>query len=189
VRNALILLAVVALLILVVGALNNGTAFDIDYAAGTASAVSLLWLSAVIAGVVVVTGVVAALLARSGAVATRRKLEKELQATYERLRAAEAKLPRPAPAQAAVDVEPGGHTAVTGVAPATANDESRPAAEVTPEAETAVTSSAPEAETALITAVADAETAVTSVAPATETADSAEAPAADPADPPPPAAS
>ena len=31
VRNALILLAVVALLILAVGALNNGTAFDVDY--------------------------------------------------------------------------------------------------------------------------------------------------------------
>ena len=35
VRKALILLAVVALLILVVGALNNGTAFDVDYVAGT----------------------------------------------------------------------------------------------------------------------------------------------------------
>ena len=59
-RNALILLAVVALLILAVGALNNGTAFDIDYVAGTVSAVSLFWVSAVIAALVFVVGLAAA---------------------------------------------------------------------------------------------------------------------------------
>ena len=97
-RNALILLAVVALLILAVGALNNGTAFDVDYVAGTVSAVSLFWVSAVIAALVFVVGLAAAWFAKSAASGSRRKLEAELQSTYERLREAEALAARPAPA-------------------------------------------------------------------------------------------
>lgn len=97
-RNALILLAVVAVLILTVGALNNGTAFDVDYVAGTVSAVSLFWVSAVIAALVVVAGLAAAWFALSSCAGSRRKLEAELQSTYERLREAEALAARPAPA-------------------------------------------------------------------------------------------
>lgn len=97
-RNALILLAVVALLILAVGALNNGTAFDVDYAAGTVTAVSLFWVSAVIAVLVFVVGLAAAWFAQAAVAGTRRKLEGELQSTYERLREAEALAARPAPA-------------------------------------------------------------------------------------------
>ncbi len=97
-RNALILLAVVALLILAVGALNNGTAFDVDYVAGTVSAVSLFWVSAVIAALVFVVGLAAAWFAQSAVAGSRRKLEAELQSTYERLREAEALAARPAPA-------------------------------------------------------------------------------------------
>ncbi len=89
-RNALIVLVVVALVLVALGAVNHGLLFDIDFVAGTWTAVSLFWVAVVTAGVVFVTGVVAAFLAQSGAVATRRKLEKELQGTYERLRAAEA---------------------------------------------------------------------------------------------------
>jgi hypothetical protein len=96
VRNALILLAVVALLILVVGALNNGTAFDVDYAAGTVTSVSLFWVSAVIAALVFVSGVAAAWFAQAAVAGRRRKLEAELQSTYERLREAEALASRPA---------------------------------------------------------------------------------------------
>ena len=118
-RNALIVLVVVALVLVTLGAFNNELLFDIDLVAGTWTAVSLFWVAVVVAGVVLVTGVVAALLAQSGAVATRRRLEKELQGTYERLRAAEAKLPGPVPAKtASVDVVPGDQTAVTGVVPA-----------------------------------------------------------------------
>ena len=51
---------VVALVILVGGALNNGVVFDIDYVAGTATAVSLLWVAAVIAALVFVVGLIAA---------------------------------------------------------------------------------------------------------------------------------
>ena len=96
-RNALILLAVVALIILAVGALNNGTAFDVDYVAGTVSAVSLFWVSAVIAALVFVVGLAAAWFAQSAVAGLRRKLEAELQSTYERLREAEALAARPAP--------------------------------------------------------------------------------------------
>lgn len=88
-RNALILLAVVALILLAVGALNNGTAFEIDYVAGTVSQVSLFWVSLVVAAVVFVAGMAAVWFALAGAARGRRKLEAELQATYERLRGAE----------------------------------------------------------------------------------------------------
>jgi len=149
VRNALIVLVVVALVLVALGAVNHGLLFDIDFVAGTWTAVSVFWVAVAAAGVVFVTGVVAAFLARSGAVATRRKLEKELQGAYKRLRAAEAKLPRPAPAQAAVvDVTPGEQTAVTGAAPAPTADETPIAVKAAPEAETAVTTAAPEAATA-----------------------------------------
>lgn len=96
-RNALILLAVVAVLILAVGALNNGTAFDIDYVAGTVGSVSLLWVSAVLAALVFVVGLAAAWFAQMAMTGSRRKLEAELQSTYERLREAEALAARPAP--------------------------------------------------------------------------------------------
>jgi len=149
VRNALIVLVVVALVLVALGAVNHGLLFDIDFVAGTWTAVSVFWVAVAAAGVVFVTGVVAAFLARSGAVATRRKLEKELQGAYKRLRAAEAKLPRPAPAQAAVvDVTPGEQTAVTTAAPEAATS----VTSATQEAETAVTTAAPEAETAVTTA-------------------------------------
>ncbi len=170
VRNALIVLVVVALVLVALGAVNNGLLFDIDFVAATWTAVSLFWVAVVIAGVVFVTGVAAAFLAASGAVAARRKLEKELQSTYERLRAAEAKLPRPAPAPAVVvDVAPGEHTAVTAVASAPTADQTHAAAAVTPDAETVVTDRAPDADTAVINEATDAETVVTEQAPEAET--------------------
>lgn len=105
-RNALILLAVVALIILAFGALNNGTTFEIDYVAGTVSAVSLFWVSAVIAALVFVAGLAATWFALAGAAGGRRKLEAELQKTYVRLREAEAlaasRAPAPEPEPATV---------------------------------------------------------------------------------------
>jgi hypothetical protein len=90
VRNALILLAVIAAIILTAGALNHGVAFDVDYVTGTVNAVSLFWVAAVVAAVLFVSGVAAAWLARATTVTSRRKLEAELRSTYERLREAEA---------------------------------------------------------------------------------------------------
>ena len=143
-RNALIVLVVVALVLVALGAVNHGLLFDIDLVVVTWTAVSLFWVAVVVAGVVVVTGMVVAFFSRTGAVATRRKLEKELQGTYERLRAAEAKLPRPAPTQAAaVDVSPEEQTAVTDVVLAATADDARTAVQAAPEAETAVTTVEP----------------------------------------------
>ncbi len=114
-RNALILLTAVALLILVGGALNNGVVFDVDYVAGTARSVSLLWVAAVIAALVFVVGLIAAYLARTAVFGQRRKLEAELQTTYERLREAESLAARPAPA-------PEADTVVTPAVAATAEE-------------------------------------------------------------------
>jgi len=190
VRNALIVVAVVALALVTLGAVNHGLLFDIDFVAGTWTAVSLFWVAVVTAGIVVVTGLVAALFARSGATAARRKLEKELQGTYERLRAAEAQLPKPAPSHVAVtEVALGQQTAVTGVVSAPAADETRVAEEAPPEAETGVLSAPPEAETAVSAAPPEAETAVLTAAPEAELAGTADVPSVDTADAPPPASS
>ena len=168
-RNALILLAVVALLILVMGGLNNGTAFNVDYAVGTVNAVSVFWVSAVIAALVFIVGLVAAWFAKSSMTGSRRKLEAELQATYERLREAEALAARPAPAapapaaevvaatvvaeqEAATVVETGEATVVSGEAATVVSDAA--AAPTSGEAVTPVESG--EAETV----VADAPQAV-----------------------------
>jgi hypothetical protein len=169
VRNALIVLVVVALVLVALGAVNHGLLFDIDFVVGTWTAVSLFWVAVVTAGLVFVTGLVAAWLARAGAVTAQRKLEKELQGTYERLRAAEAKLPRPEPVKAAVvDVAPAAQTAVTSVVPAPgavdagaveaatvgagsagidATPEAQTTADAAPEAQTAGIDAAPEAQT------------------------------------------
>jgi len=158
VRNALIVLGVVALVLVTLGAVNHGLLFDIDLVVVTWAAVSLFWVAVVVVGVVVLTGMVVAFFSRTGAVATRRKLEKELQVTYERLRAAEAQLPGPAPADT-IEVTPGEQTAVTGVVPAPRADDARTAVQAAPEAETGVISATPEAETAVISATPEAETA------------------------------
>ncbi len=92
-RNAFILLAVVALVFVGAGAVNRSLAFDIDYGVGAWTNVSLFWITLVTAAIILVAGLVAAWLAQSSALAGQRKLEAELQTTYERLRAAEARLP------------------------------------------------------------------------------------------------
>jgi uncharacterized membrane protein YciS (DUF1049 family) len=90
VRNALILLVVVALVVVTAGAVNHSVAFDVDWVAGTWHAVSLFWIAVAVALIVFVAGLVAALLARAGAARAQRKLETELDATYRRVRELEA---------------------------------------------------------------------------------------------------
>ena len=92
-RNALILLVVVALVIVTAGAVNHSVAFDVDWVAGTWRAVSLFWVAVVIALVVFLGGLAAALLARGGAARAQRKLESELDTTYRRVRDLEAAAP------------------------------------------------------------------------------------------------
>ena len=91
-RSAFVVVVVVALVFVAVGAVNHSLAFDIDYGLGAVYGVSTFWITLVAAAVLFVTGLVSALLARASAVAARRKLESELEATYKRLRAAEGEL-------------------------------------------------------------------------------------------------
>lgn len=105
-RNALIVLVVIALVLVAVGAVNNDVAFDVDFLAIAWTDVSLFWVSVVMAGIVLIAGFVAAYLARTGAVRGLRKLEAELTTTYQRLRVAEAAAAAPAA------VAPGVMTAV-----------------------------------------------------------------------------
>ena len=91
-RNALILLAVIALVILLAGAINHSVAFDVDFMVGGVDGVSLFWVGAVVAAVAFAGGVVAMWLTHTAGAGTRRKLETELRQTYERLRAAEAQV-------------------------------------------------------------------------------------------------
>jgi uncharacterized membrane protein YciS (DUF1049 family) len=89
VREIVILLLVVALLVLVIGAVNQDQRVDLDYVFGTWEGVSVLSLSAISAGAAIVLGLVIAAMARMRVVADRRKLERELQLVYPRLREAE----------------------------------------------------------------------------------------------------
>lgn len=100
-RNALIVLVIVALALVTVGIVNHAVAFDVDFLAVTWSGVSLFWVTVALAALMVLAGVLAALLAQSAAVSVQRKLEVELATTYERLRAAEAALPPAAAAAGA----------------------------------------------------------------------------------------
>jgi hypothetical protein len=96
-RRAFILLLIVAAAILVFGALNHSVIFDAKYAVGTATAASFFWVCVVLAGLVVVAGVAAAAIAQADAVTTRRKVERELEGTYVRLREVESRLPQAPP--------------------------------------------------------------------------------------------
>lgn len=93
-RNALIVLLAVAAAIVLVGAMNYSLEFDIDYVVASWTRVSAFWIALGLGVVLLVTGLVAAWLARAGAMGGCRKLEAELESTYRRLRDAEAKAQR-----------------------------------------------------------------------------------------------
>jgi uncharacterized membrane protein YciS (DUF1049 family) len=76
-REIVILLLVVALVVLVIGAVNQDQRVDLDYVFGTWEDVSVLTLSAVAAGAAVVLGLIIGSMARLRVVADRRKLERE----------------------------------------------------------------------------------------------------------------
>lgn len=88
-KNTVIVLLVVALIVLVIGAVNQHQRVDLDYVFGTWNGVSVFALAAVVAAATVVVGLAVAAMARVGAVADRRKLERELEQVYPRLREAE----------------------------------------------------------------------------------------------------
>ncbi len=156
-RNALILLAVVAGIILVAGAFNNGVVFDIDYVAGTASSVSLFWVSGIIAAIIFVAGLAASWFALSGAAGARRKLEAELQSTYERLRQSEAQAAEARSAAKAAEARVAEVKAAVPAEPTIVDE--REAVTVVAEP-VAATATADEAETAVAAPDDAAETAV-----------------------------
>jgi hypothetical protein len=166
VRNALVLLVVVALVIVTAGAINHSVAFDVDWVAGTWRAVSLFWVAAAVALVVLLAGLAAALLARRGAVRAQRKLETELDATYLRVRELESL----APAAAATAAAPAAAVA----APAGDPSASAKPAQIALQASAAPTTAAqtlaaeppPEGETTVTVVAAHGSARVTQVLPA-----------------------
>lgn len=105
-RNALIVLVAVALVLVGIGGLNRSLQFDVDFVVVSWSYVSVFWITLVVGAALLLTGLVAAFLARTSAVAAQRKLEAELQTTYERLRAAEARLPAQSPVPTEEEASP-----------------------------------------------------------------------------------
>jgi uncharacterized membrane protein YciS (DUF1049 family) len=83
-------LLIVAVALLIIGAANNDQRVDLDYIFGTWHQVSLFTLIAIAAAALVVVGLTAAAFEAIGAAGDRRKLERELEQTYGRLRESEA---------------------------------------------------------------------------------------------------
>jgi len=95
-KNALIVLGVVALVVLTLGAFNREASLDVDYVVGVWRSVNVFWLFLIAAGVVLAAGLLGAALARAQGWRERGKLEKELLDVYRRLRTAEAEAARAA---------------------------------------------------------------------------------------------
>jgi hypothetical protein len=125
VKTALWVLLIIALVVVIAGALNHETAIAFDYVAGSTPSVSLFWLSLGVAAALLLAGIAGWAVAVASAASTRRKLEKELEATYRRLRECEARLPQALspPTLAATLVAPvAADEAPTAIAPAVADE-------------------------------------------------------------------
>jgi len=96
-KNVLTALLVVAVAVLAVGVASHGSRVDLDYVAGTWHQVSLLALAAVVAGLLVVVGLLSGVAVDLSRARDRRVLHAELERTYARLRAAEAGAAVPPP--------------------------------------------------------------------------------------------
>jgi uncharacterized integral membrane protein len=107
VKDILIALLIIAVVILVFGAVNQDQRIDFNYIAGTWHGASTFALAGIGAGVTLVAGLGVAAVARAHVLGARRKLEKEIEQVYLRLRAAEAASPAAAEAsRGAVHVAP-----------------------------------------------------------------------------------
>jgi len=124
VKTLLWILGVIALIVLLGGALNHETDVPLDYLVGSTSGASLFWVAVVVAAALVVAGLAGWAVGGAGSGDACGKLEQELETTYRRLRDCEARMPQPpsAPADEAVTAAtaaPADET-VTAVAPAPA---------------------------------------------------------------------
>jgi uncharacterized integral membrane protein len=107
VKDILIALLIIAVVILVFGAVNQDQRIDFNYVAGTWHGASTFALAGIGAGVTLFAGLGVAAVARMHVLGGRRKLEREVEQVYMRLRAAEAVSPAAAEAsRAAVRTPP-----------------------------------------------------------------------------------
>lgn len=88
-KDIVIVLLLIAIVILVFGAVNQDQRIDFDYVTGTWERAPVFALAAIGAGVTLVVGLSAAAVARARVIGDRHKLERELEQVYTRLRAAE----------------------------------------------------------------------------------------------------
>jgi uncharacterized integral membrane protein len=101
VKDILIALLIIAVVILVFGAVNQDQHIDFNYVAGTWHGASTFALAGIGAGVTLFAGLGVAAVARMHVLGGRRKLEREVEQVYMRLRAAEATSPAAAEASRA----------------------------------------------------------------------------------------
>jgi uncharacterized integral membrane protein len=101
VKDILIALLIIAVVILVFGAVNQDQRIDFNYVAGTWHGASAFALAGIGAGVTLFAGLGVATVARLHVLGGRRKLEREVEQLYTRLRAAEAASPAAAEASRA----------------------------------------------------------------------------------------
>jgi uncharacterized membrane protein YciS (DUF1049 family) len=101
VKDILIALLLIAIVILVFGAVNHDQRIDFNYIAGTWHDASTFALAGIGAGVTLFAGLTVAAVARMHVLEGRRKLEREVEQVYLRLRAAEAASPAAAEASRA----------------------------------------------------------------------------------------
>jgi uncharacterized integral membrane protein len=98
VKDILIALLIIAVVILVFGAVNQDQRIDFNYIAGTWHGASSFALAGIGAGGTLFAGLGVAAVARMHVLGGRRKLEREVEQVYTRLRAAEAASPAAAEA-------------------------------------------------------------------------------------------
>lgn len=150
-KTLLVILGVIALLLLLGGAVNSDTEVSFDYVAGSTAAVSLFWVALVAAAGLLLAGIAGWMVARTGNAGALRKLEKELEGTYRRLRDCEARLSRAAESSLPQTATP--------VAPAPAEEAT--VATTAPAEEATVTTESPVDDATVALDAPDAESPVT----------------------------
>ena len=91
-KDILIVLLIVVVFLVTLGAVNHGVTFDLDYVFGTWHHVSLLLIFLIASLLVVAVGLLANGFSGLRLGQQRHKLEREIEETYKRLRAAEAQM-------------------------------------------------------------------------------------------------
>ena len=91
-KDILIVLLIVVVFLITLGAVNHGVTFDLDYVFGTWHHVSLLLVFLIASLLVVAVALLASGFSGLRLGQERHKLERELEETYKRLRAAEAQM-------------------------------------------------------------------------------------------------